>query len=277
MRKAFAVCKLAAILMAAASTSLAAALALGAPVVGSQNITGNRTTAQYTDSGNTYGPYGWNYSYTRGFNGTQFYKDIEVKFNFDDGVFNNDAVVQAAWVQSAITGIQGIWDNKWAIKDNQTGLLYPIIVEITTAGPFNQTVQVHASTGSDPDDPNPAGNDADRSDMTSWYTGNTGPTNAHEVGHMMGLFDEYMGGAVNQYPNPLLSNDGLMGLGALNANPVMYQRYYQQFADYANTVNDPGNTAGYSLQAVPEPSTLLLLAASGACVAVFRRTRRTAA
>jgi hypothetical protein len=254
-----------------------ASLATAAPVVGSQQITGNRSTAQYTDSGNTYGPYGWNYSYTRGFNGTSFYKDIEVNFQFDDGVFNNNAQTQAAWVQSAITGLQGIWDNKWSIKDNQTGKLYPIIVEITTAAPFNQTVQVHASTGSDPDDPNPAGNDADRSDMTSWYTGNTASTNAHEVGHMMGLFDEYIGGAVNQYPNPTLSNDGLMGLGALNANPVMYQRYYQQFADYANTVNDPGNTAGYSLQAVPEPATLALLVVAGACLTITQRRWRNAA
>ncbi len=79
-----------------------------------------------------------------------------------------------------------MWDNKYAVKDTSTGQVIPIFVAVTTDGPFNQKVQVHAGPG--------------RADMLNWYTGDSGVVNAHEVGHMMGLYDEYIGGAVDKYP-----------------------------------------------------------------------------
>jgi len=218
---------------------------------GSQDITGSRSTPQYGDAnlkdngGNPgpFGPYGWDYSYTRSFDGTKLVKDIEINFSFDAGL-NYNAQQKADYIKNAIAGAEGIWDNKYAIKDLNTGTLYPILVDITTTGPYNQNVQVHAGTG--------------RSDMTNWYVGDGAGVNAHEVGHMMGLYDEYMGGAINQYPNPTLSNDGVMGLGALNANPVMYARYYQQYYDFMKQLNPDGN---FMLMPVPEPEQVFLLAA----------------
>lgn len=129
-------------------------------------------------------------------------------------------------------------------------------MDVTTTGPFDQTVTVHKGDG--------------RADMTNWYETDTASINAHEFGHMLGLFDEYIGGAVDQYPNPTLSNDGLMGLGALNPNPVMYERYYQQYLDYMRQLNPTGN---FALR-TPEPASWLLMAVGLACVGARGRARR---
>jgi hypothetical protein len=249
-----------AVAMASWSGASAAALATG-----SENVVGSRSTPTYGDAnlkdnaGNKgpFGPYGWDYSYTRSFDGTKLVKDIQIDFSFDAGL-NYNAQQKTNYINSVISGVEGIWDNKYAIKDVNTGKLIPILVEITTAGPFNQKVQVHAGSG--------------RSDMLNWYTGDGAGVNAHEVGHMMGLYDEYIGGAVDKYPNPTLSNDGVMGLGALNLNPVMYSRYYQQYYDYMKKLNRDGD---FILLAVPEPSQILLLTLGLAVVmGVYGRKRQ---
>lgn len=216
---------------------------------GSENISGSRSTPAYGDDklkdngGNPgpFGPYGWDYSYTRSFDGTKLVKDVQIDFSFDGGL-NYNATQKTAYINAAKAGIEGIWDNKYAIKDSNSGKVIPILVEITTAGPYNQKVQVHAGPG--------------RADMLNWYTGDGASVNAHEYGHMLGLYDEYIGGAVDKYPNPTLSNDGLMGLGALNANPVMYSRYYQQYYDYMKKLNPDGS---FILMPVPEPAEVLLM------------------
>jgi hypothetical protein len=235
-----------ALAFATLSGSAQAALATG-----SQNITGTRTTPAYGDAdlkdnaGNAgpFGPYSWDYSYTRSFDGKKLEKDIQIDFSFDAGL-NYTAAQKAAYIAAAKAGVSSVWDNKYAVKDTSTGQVIPIFVAVTTDGPFNQKVQVHAGPG--------------RSDMLNWYIGDSASVNAHEIGHMMGLFDEYIGGAVDKYPNPTLSNDGLMGLGALNANPVMYARYYQQYYDYMKQLNP---TTPFILTSVPEPSEVALLCA----------------
>ncbi|WP_130301105.1 MULTISPECIES: PEP-CTERM sorting domain-containing protein [unclassified Duganella] len=111
-----------------------------------------------------------------------------------------------------------------------------------------------------------------RADMTNWYTGDSASVKAHEVGHMMGLFDEYIGGAVDKYPGPTLSDDGLMGLGALSDKPVMYSRYYQQYYDYIKKLNPDGS---FILLTVPEPSQVMLLVAGLMLVGVYAQKRKT--
>ncbi|MEQ9409040.1 MAG: PEP-CTERM sorting domain-containing protein [Fuerstiella sp.] len=229
-------------------------------ITGSQNVSGNRSTPAYTHNGTTYGPFGWNYSYTRSFDGTVVKKHLEINFMFDDALNYTDAQ-KAAYRAAAEANIEGIWNNKFNVKDNNTNKTYAAVVDVTTTGPYNQTVEVKATKAlADPP-----------YNMTNWYVDqDTAAFQAHEFGHMLGLFDEYIGGAVNQYPNPLLSNDGLMGLGALNASPKMYARYYQQFADYVKELNPSGS---FSMVPVPEPSSVILLALGFGGLVVLRRRR----
>ena len=118
------------------------------------------------------------------------------------------------------------WNGKWSITNKNTGALYPISVDVTYDGPFDQTVQVHANGG--------------RADLSNWYETDTASINAHEFGHMLGLYDEYIGGSVDQWPNPTLSTNGVMGLGALVNNPEMPERYYQQYLDYIEELTPGG-------------------------------------
>ncbi len=231
-----------------------ASTASAGPTTAKEVIDGTRHTDQYTDDGNTYGPFDWNIHYTRGFDGTNFYKDVQINFDFTNSGLT--AGQQLNYVATVKAGVEAVWDNKFVIHDNNTGTDYKIVLNLTTAGPFDQTVKVLKGNG--------------RDDMTKWYVGSTTVINAHEVGHMLGLYDEYIGGAVDKYPNPTLSNDGLMGLGALNAKPVMYSRYYQQFLDYAES-ND--KTGSYTLKAVPEPATLAMSLISIVCVVGANRVR----
>jgi len=206
-------------------------------ITGSQEINGHRDS----------GPYSWDYSYTRGFDGEKLYKHVEIDFIFDDALGWGDAE-KSNYKTGIETGIESVWNNKYYLMDNETRKKYPLVVDVTTGGPFNQTVKLHK-------DPNAADPNDSRADMLNWYDTDTAVVNAHEFGHMLGLFDEYAGGAVDP-DNPALSNDGLMGLGALNANPVMYERYYQQYLDYMDELNEFGD---FTLHQTPEPSTAILL------------------
>ena len=253
--------KLSAILVSFALAGSASA----ALTTGSENVSGTRTTPAYgngdlkDNAGNPgpFGPYSWDYSYTRSFDGNKLVKDIEIDFSFDAALGYTDAQ-KADYKKAAESAVEGVWNNKYAIKDTATGKLIPIIVDITLSGPFNQKVQVHQGPG--------------RADMTNWYTGDSASVNAHEVGHMMGLYDEYIGGAVDKYPGPTLSDDGLMGLGALSDKPVMYSRYYQQYYDYIKRLNPDSS---FILLAVPEPSQVMLFVVGLTLVGVYAQKRKT--
>ena len=253
--------KLSAILVSFALAGSASA----ALTTGSENVSGTRTTPAYgngdlkDNAGNPgpFGPYSWDYSYTRSFDGNKLVKDIEIDFSFDAALGYTDAQ-KADYKKAAESAVEGVWNNKYAIKDTATGKLIPIIVDITLSGPFNQKVQVHQGPG--------------RADMTNWYTSDSASVNAHEVGHMMGLYDEYIGGAVDKYPGPTLSDDGLMGLGALSDKPVMYSRYYQQYYDYIKRLNPDSS---FILLAVPEPSQVMLFVVGLTLVGVYAQKRKT--
>jgi hypothetical protein len=98
----------------------------------------------------------------------------------------------------------------------------------------HQVVQVRAGPG--------------RGDVQNWYvgwptgTGSPAPW-AHEVGHYLGNYDEYVGGGVN--PNGSFMNvpDSIMGTGS-----TVYDRHYSFVADWA---------AGFA--SAPEPRPLLIM------------------
>ena len=193
---------------------------------GSETVEGDRAS----------GVFGWHFKYKRSFDGKKMEKDVQIDFDFtDSGIKAED---QKAYRDKVRAGIQKVWNNKYVIRSGD--LVIPLGVDVTYDGPFDQKVKVNAGSG--------------RSDMTNWFTDDTGSVNAHEFGHMLGLFDEYTGGATDP-ANPIIDDKALMGLGALTDNPAMPARYYQQFLDYIRSLN---RDTQFELKAVPEPASLLV-------------------
>lgn len=217
-------------------------LALAASTASADYVTGSEDIRDRQVSGD----FSWRYSYTRSFDGEQVMKHVEINFVFSgfSDTFDTDA-----YRAQAEANIEAVWNNKFKVRSD-TGDEFPVVIDVTTTGPFNQTVTVFNNTR----------NTTDRIySMTKWYAlSDTRSLQAHEFGHMIGLFDEYAGGAVDD--PAILSSDGLMGLGALSTNPVMYARYYQQFADFMTELNASGpDVHTFTLVPVPLPPSLALM------------------
>lgn len=212
--------------------------------------------------------FGWQLSYDRYFDGTDVVKHVEIAFNFAPALGFTEAQ-QLAWKSQTEDEIESIWNGKFRIDDIANDLSFGLRIDVTLEGPFDQAVTVAARPG----DCNSRPNALDcRDSMIKWFADSSDATKAHEFGHMIGLYDEYLGGAVDRAVNPTLSNDGLMGLGAVSDDPVMYSRYYAQFLQF---LSDPvlvpfedynrlvGGAAAldphFVLSAVPEPGTWALL------------------
>lgn len=247
-------------------TASFAAIAFVAPkpvaalyITGSEHVTDVLFTPRYTDAGITYGPFGLGLSYLRSFDGTRVTADVQINFLFDTAL-GFDEAERTLYRASVEANVERIWNNKFAITDTITHHTFPVVIDLTTTGPsFDQFVAVHSGSG--------------RADALNWFVGDTASVSAHELGHMLGLFDEYIGGAVNRYPNPTLSGTGLMGFGALTTNPEMFPRYYDQYLGFVSGLN-PGRTFGLSAvgpAAIPEPSTIVLISSGLAAAWLARR------
>jgi hypothetical protein len=220
-------------------------------------VTGMLFTPAYSDSGVTYGPFGLSFSYAHSFDGSRLAKDVEINFVFDTGLGLN-AAGQAAYRAQVEASVESIWNNKFVLRDTATGSAIPIVLDVTTSGPrFDQTVAVHPGSG--------------RDDALNWFVTATASVNAHETGHLLGLYDEYMGGGIDRYPNPTLSATGLMGLGTLSDTPELLARYFGSDLAYISTLNPD---RAFELSAVPEPSTLVLLSLGSGSALIVRTWRR---
>lgn len=225
--------------------------------VGSELVTGTEFTPQYTVAGTTYGPFGLDFSYVRSFDGTRVVTDLQVRFVFDAGL-GFGAGQQAAYRANVEANVEGIWNNKYVIFDIANDNVFPVVADLTTSGPrFDQTVAVHSGFG--------------RADAGNFFLEDTAQVNAHEFGHMLGLYDEYIGGGIDRFPDPTLSNTGLMGLGASLAMPEMLPRYYDQYLGYISALN-PDHT--FRLDPVPEPSTIILISLGSGMTLLVRGWRR---
>jgi len=100
-------------------------------------------------------------------------------------------------------GIERIWSNTFDIADGSYRYSIEVEVNWVNTDPHH-IVTVHAGLG--------------RADMLNWYTQN-GAANyqdeiaAHEAGHMLGLYDEYTGGALNPNTQFTATNSIMAGLG----------------------------------------------------------------
>ncbi|MCW5626760.1 MAG: PEP-CTERM sorting domain-containing protein [Burkholderiales bacterium] len=226
--------------------------------------------------------FSWNVKYDRYFDGTRVVKHVEIDFSFEEALGFDDAQ-KTAWKAQAEQDIEGLWNGKYVVEDTANRLIFPVAVDVTLTGPFDQTVTV-AKRGADCDT---RPNDLDcRDNLSKWFSDSKPATRAHEFGHMIGLFDEYLGGAVDKFPDPTLSNDGIMGLGAVSDSPKFYDRYFQQYREflgglsfdqYSSLVGDRVGevTAGtFILRPVPEPGTWAMLTAGLLIVGLTLRSRR---
>lgn len=108
--------------------------------------------------------------------------------------------------------VENIWNNKFWIEKVESKQSAPCKLVIKFSGKPDKTVLIHGGKG--------------QTNMGNWYVDDDHPAyQAHEIGHMFGLYDEYKHGATAR-PNPLMSKDGLMGDGAMNKKFIMFERYY---------------------------------------------------
>lgn len=270
---------------------VAASLALPLPALAVtvapyvETIEGRVTSPAYTYGGSISVPsFSWELDYDRSFDGVSVVKQVEILFSFVNALGFSDEQ-KATWAAGAERAIESIWNGKYVIEDTVNDKVYSVGVDVVPlvvlAPGADQTVSVELQPAGCAANPNDL---ACRDSMTRWFEDSTDSIKAHEFGHMIGLYDEYLGGALNSATNPILSSDGLMGLGALSTAPVMYERYYQQHLSFLagiDLASYPGGSVGLQtpelvLRPVPEPGTWALMGA-GALLIGARLRRRAAA
>jgi serralysin len=125
------------------------------------------------------GAFAWDVRYDLTFLTGTVVIDLDVRLTgFDPG-----AAIRNIWE----TGTERIWNNKVFFDDGTTLIPVELRFDFVASGQ-HQSVEVHAGSGG--------------ADMANWYQTPAGwgpdyhdEIAAHEVGHMLGNFDEYAGGA----------------------------------------------------------------------------------
>jgi hypothetical protein len=155
----------------------------------------------------TSGDFAWDFQYDWEFINQMMSISLDI-----DLIGANPGNLVNVWEQ----GIEGIWSNRYDISDGI--YTYPIVFDVNFVdGTADQLVTVHSGTG--------------RSNMTNWYPDHPGGWDnsyhdeiaAHEFGHMLGLYDEYAGGAVNPNINPNVFTNSIMA----DLGPTQIYHYEQ--------------------------------------------------
>ena len=191
--------------------------------------------------------FGWNYSYDIGFFNNTILVDVDIKLVGDQA----GTALLSTWED----GIENLWStNKFSV---------PIAFNVDwVSADYDQLVTVVASDG--------------RDNMVLWYSGNPAgwgydyqdEVAAHEFGHMLSLFDEYPGGAVNPLTG-LTGTGGLMATLAGTKETLMLDAYYSPFLSwYDHKVAGNANP-------VPEPTTCVLFGMGIAALVSARRKTKT--
>ncbi|WP_199609778.1 hypothetical protein [Flocculibacter collagenilyticus] len=193
----------------------------------------------------TSGRYGWNSNYDISFINQDLIVDVDV--------YLAGANASTALLNTWKTGIKSIWGDSFDIFDGT--YFYDIVFNIDwvtqySSNDFDYVLNVHEGSG--------------RANMTNWYN-NSNWTEwyhrrvaAHEFGHMVGIYDEYAGGAVDPQTG-LTRNDSIMGGGT-----KPYVDHYDRFVSWlgVNTgIATLSVVAGvgdnhYFISAIPEPSSI---------------------
>ncbi|MGB3691679.1 MAG: hypothetical protein WA865_14180 [Spirulinaceae cyanobacterium] len=137
--------------------------------------------SQIVSGSKTSGDFGWNYQYEWEF------IDQMMKISLDIALIGDDpGHLVNIWEE----GIENTWGNTYDIIDGN--FAYPLLFDVNFVNEdADQVVTIHAEAG--------------HTNMTNWFLDLSSSWGeeyhdeiaAHEFGHMLGLYDEYEGGAVN--------------------------------------------------------------------------------
>lgn len=155
---------------------------------------------------------GWPYSYTPMIVDGCAYLILRINLRFHPNL-GWDKIKQYDYKLRMFDAVENLWNDKYSIK--LRGNVYPCRVKIWFAPPFDKEVIVWPKTG--------------RTNMGNFYEADVPQWIAHEVGHMLGLYDEYPGGFVHK--DTVFTATGLMGSGAHDPVPVMFPRYYDPWLE----------------------------------------------
>ncbi len=122
--------------------------------------------------------------------------------------------IKSIWEQ----GIEMMWSNKFAVT-TPSGKQYPILVDAVFRGPkYHHDIIVRPGSGG--------------TDQLNWNMTDSPAVAAHEFGHMLGIYDEYKGGALSPETGMIDSTS------IMTSNPtdgLTYARHYKDFLDWFST------------------------------------------
>ena len=127
------------------------------------------------------GKYGWKAGYDVKFGKSDCQVTIKAKINAQTGVTIEDVTNVKKQTRSAFSSM---WNNKFKITDKGEKKTYPLkfAVVFTSSNP-HLTIKLHKGAG--------------RDNLSNWYVNSDDQTRAHELGHQLGLRDEYIDSGVD--------------------------------------------------------------------------------
>ena len=163
----------------------------------------------------TSGRYSWLYGYRINLDENRLLVRVGIHLVAAPGVTGVQlAGVQPEWEKE----IERVWSNHFALEtQNKT---YPIVVDAVFKGPSLQHDVIVLPGG------------GRRTDELTWHIMDSPQTAAHEFGHMLGLYDEYMGGAVD--PLQKITDPGSIMTSAPVAGASRI-RHYERFRQWFRT------------------------------------------
>lgn len=209
-------------------------------------------------SQNPWGNFRWTTSYDISFVDQDLLIDVDVYLRGADP----GSALRDFWEE----GIESIWSNAFDLSDGT--YFYDTVFNVdwlNTSVGADHTVNVIEGNGN--------------VNLTQWYTGRPsgysysrqGVIAAHEFGHMIGLFDEYRGGALN--PDGLIRNKSIMGQNL--SSPQI--DHFDAFLEWAQINSGVASLAlvansGVDNYFVSEPNSLAILLLS-ICMALSIKTK----
>ena len=180
------------------------------------------------------GPYQWTSKYQIDIRAKEAVLTIRIQVNPDGGVLAEDTDLVKAQTR---TEFQRYWDRRFNLQD-AAGKALPLRTQLEyTSTSAHATVKLHAGNG--------------RDDLSNWYVGSPSLTRAHELGHQLGMLDEYVDA---KSPNratatsPGVSNDNSL-MGNYYTQGIGKAHVQQRHGDTLAT--DIGAATGTAYTAVP--------------------------